>query len=95
MVESKVTYNSILEASKRLEGKIVRTPILQSKYINEKLESNIFLKAENLQTIGAFKFRGAMNSILQLLLLISYPSKLLLDRLLCLKSLTLPKSLFD
>ncbi len=66
MVNSKVTYNSILEASKRLEGKIIRTPILQSKYINEKLGSNIFLKAENLQTIGAFKFRGAMNSILQL-----------------------------
>ncbi len=66
MVNSNVTFNSILEASKRLEGKIVRTPILQSKYINEKLDSNIFLKAENLQTIGAFKFRGAMNSILQL-----------------------------
>ena len=66
MVNSNVTFNSILEASKRLEGKIVRTPILQSKYINEKLESNIFVKAENLQTIGAFKFRGAMNSILQL-----------------------------
>ena len=66
MVNSNVTFNSILEASKRLEGKIVRTPILQSKYINEKLESNIFLKAENLQTIGAFKFRGAMNAILQL-----------------------------
>ena len=66
MVNGQVTYNSILEASKRLEGKIIRTPILQSKYINEKLESNIYLKAENLQTIGAFKFRGAMNSILQL-----------------------------
>ncbi len=66
MVNSNVTFNSILEASKRLEGKIVRTPILKSKYINEKLEANIFLKAENLQTIGAFKFRGAMNSILQL-----------------------------
>ncbi len=66
MINSNVTFNSILEASKRLKGKIVRTPILQSKYINEKLESNIFLKAENLQTIGAFKFRGAMNSILQL-----------------------------
>ena len=66
MVNNNVTFNSILEASKRLEGKIVRTPILQSKYINEKLESNIFLKAENLQTIGAFKFRGAMNAILQL-----------------------------
>ena len=29
MIKSKVTYNSILEASKRLEGKIVKTPILQ------------------------------------------------------------------
>ena len=43
MVNGQVTYKSILEASKRLEGKIVRTPILQSKYINEKLETNIFL----------------------------------------------------
>ena len=49
MGNMKVTYNSILEASRRLEGKIVRTPILQSKYINEKLNSNIFLKAENLR----------------------------------------------
>ena len=37
MVKSNVTFNSILEASKRLEGKIVRTPILQSKYINFEL----------------------------------------------------------
>ena len=66
MVNINVTYDSILEASRRLKGKIVRTPILQSQYINERLKSNIFLKAENLQTIGAFKFRGAMNSILQL-----------------------------
>ncbi len=66
MVHTNVTYSSILEASRRLEGKIVKTPILQSKYINQKLESNVFLKAENLQTVGAFKFRGAMNSILQL-----------------------------
>ncbi len=66
MVNINVTYDSILEASRRLKGKVVRTPILQSQYINERLESNIFLKAENLQTIGAFKFRGAMNSILEL-----------------------------
>ena len=66
MVNINVTYDSILEASKRLKGKIVRTPILQSQYINKRLETRIYLKAENLQTIGAFKFRGAMNSILQL-----------------------------
>ena len=40
MINSNVTFNSILEASKRLEGKIVRTPILQSKYINENVLTN-------------------------------------------------------
>ena len=33
MVNSHITFNSILEASKRLEGKIVRTPILQSNIL--------------------------------------------------------------
>ena len=66
MMEDKVSYESISRAAKRLNGKIVKTPLLQSQYINQKLETNLFLKAENLQTIGAFKFRGAMNTILQL-----------------------------
>ena len=61
-----VTYEEINKAAKRLKGKIVRTPLLQSEYLNKKLNTNLFLKAENLQTIGAFKFRGAMNTILQL-----------------------------
>ena len=66
MMEDKVSFESISKAAKRLNGKIVKTPLLQSEYINQKLETNLFLKAENLQTIGAFKFRGAMNTILQL-----------------------------
>ena len=45
MVNYNVTFKSNLEASKRLEGKIVRKPILQSKYINEKLESKIFFES--------------------------------------------------
>ena len=66
MSNRKISYCEIINASNRLKGKIVRTPILQSYYINEKFKTNIFLKAENLQTIGAFKYRGALNTILQL-----------------------------
>ena len=66
MSNRKISYCEIINASNRLKGKIVRTPILQSHYINEKFKTNIFLKAENLQTIGAFKYRGALNTILQL-----------------------------
>ena len=65
-MSEKVTNQAIIEASLRMKGKIVKTPLLQSDYLNKKLKSNIYLKAENLQTIGAFKFRGAMNTILQL-----------------------------
>ena len=66
MIENTVSLASISKAAKRLEGKIVKTPILKSAYIDKKLNTNLYLKAENLQTIGAFKFRGAMNTILQL-----------------------------
>jgi threonine dehydratase len=65
-MNEKVNDQAIIEASIRMNGKIVKTPLLQSDFLNKKLKSNIYLKAENLQTIGAFKFRGAMNTILQL-----------------------------
>ena len=61
-----VTNDAIIQAAKRLKGKIVRTPLLKSDHVNKELKSNVYIKAENLQTIGAFKFRGAMNTILQL-----------------------------
>ena len=66
MVNRKVSFNEIINASVRLQDKVIRTPLLQSAYLNKKLKTNIFLKAENLQTIGAFKYRGALNAILQL-----------------------------
>ena len=66
MIEEQVSYEAITRAAKRLEGKVVKTPLLESQYINKKLNTKIFVKAENLQTIGAFKFRGAMNTILKL-----------------------------
>ena len=66
MIKDNVSYESISRATKRLRKHIVKTPLLKSQYVNQKVKTNLFLKAENLQTIGAFKFRGAMNTILQL-----------------------------
>ncbi len=56
-------YDDILAASQRLRGVAHRTPVLQSRSLNERLGSQVFFKCENLQRIGAFKFRGAFNAL--------------------------------
>ena len=53
-------------ASKRLEPVVVRTPLVSSIELDSRLQANIFFKPENLQHIGAFKFRGAYNRLVQL-----------------------------
>jgi threonine dehydratase len=50
-------------AAGRLEGVAHRTPILRSRTLDERTGAAVFLKAENLQRGGAFKFRGAFNCI--------------------------------
>ncbi|NER83127.1 MAG: pyridoxal-phosphate dependent enzyme, partial [Leptolyngbya sp. SIO1D8] len=58
--------NTILEASQRLKNQAHVTPIVTSSTLNKKLGAEVFFKCENLQKIGAFKFRGAYNAIAQL-----------------------------
>jgi threonine dehydratase len=50
----------------RLDGVAHRTPVFTSRTLDERAGGRIFLKAENLQRGGAFKFRGAYNTIAQL-----------------------------
>lgn len=50
-------------ARARLEGVAHRTPVFQARTIDERLRARVFLKAENLQRVGAFKFRGAYNHV--------------------------------
>lgn len=50
-------------AARRLAGVAHRTPVLTSRTLDDRAGSRLFLKAENLQRIGAFKFRGAYNAI--------------------------------
>lgn len=61
-----VTYADIQAAAARLEGVAHRTPVITSRQFNEKTQSQVFFKCENLQRIGAFKFRGAYNALSQL-----------------------------
>ena len=57
------TYDDVVAAAKRLEGHAHRTPVMTSRTINEELGSEVFFKCENLQRMGAFKFRGAFNAL--------------------------------
>ncbi len=60
------TKDIIEEAAKRIAPFVHRTPVLTSKSINAMLDTELFLKCENFQKIGAFKYRGATNAVLSL-----------------------------
>lgn len=66
MKDSSVTLESIQEAARRLLGVAHRTPTLTSRHLNQISGNTVFLKAEHLQRVGAFKFRGAQNAVSQI-----------------------------
>ena len=55
-----------MAAAARLRGVAHRTPIVTSRTLDARVGARVFLKCENLQRMGAFKFRGAYNRIAQL-----------------------------
>ncbi len=57
------TYDDVIAAAGRIAGHAHRTPVLTSRTANEQLGAQLFFKAENLQRMGAFKFRGAYNAL--------------------------------
>ena len=61
-----LNLNNIKAAEKRLLGVVVRTPLMTNHYLNNRLNAKIYFKLENCQHIGAFKFRGAYNRLVQL-----------------------------
>lgn len=58
-----VTFADIELAARTLHGVAHRTPLLSSRTFNSANGNEVYFKAENLQRIGAFKFRGAYNKI--------------------------------
>jgi threonine dehydratase len=61
-----VGVDQIRQAAERIAPYAHRTPVLTSKSLDDLCGGSIFLKCENFQKVGAFKFRGALNAILQL-----------------------------
>lgn len=61
-----ITAQTILDAHARIKPYVLRTPVLTSEGLNEIADCQLFFKCENLQHIGAFKARGAMNAALSL-----------------------------
>ena len=59
-------YDDILLAARRLDGVAHKTPVLHGTPIDQRVGAEVFFKCENLQRIGAFKFRGAWNALSQL-----------------------------
>lgn len=60
---SAVTYDEVVTAAGRIAGVAVRTPLLRSDALDAATGARIFLKPENLQRTGSFKFRGAYNRL--------------------------------
>lgn len=57
------TFADVQSAALRLKGVAHRTPVLTSASLNAELGAEVFFKPENLQRMGAFKFRGAFNAL--------------------------------
>ena len=60
------TIDDIRAATKRIDGAVIRTPMLVSRTLSEVIGAEVWLKFENLQFTAAYKERGALNKLLQL-----------------------------
>jgi len=58
-----ISLDDVRAAARRIDGVAHRTPVLTSRALDDAVGATVFLKAENLQRIGAFKFRGAYNAV--------------------------------
>jgi threonine dehydratase len=56
-------FEDVQAAARRIRGVAHRTPVLTSRTLDALLGCQVFMKAENLQRMGAFKFRGGYNSV--------------------------------
>jgi threonine dehydratase len=61
-----VTFADIEAAAARIKGHAVETPLVESPALNERVGGRVLMKLETLQRVGAFKFRGAYNRLVQM-----------------------------
>src|SRR3954469_25834583 len=61
-----VSYEDVAAAHERIKSHARRTPVMTSGTVDAQTGASVFFKCENLQRMGAFKFRGAYNALSQL-----------------------------
>ena len=61
-----IELDDVRRAAARLDGVAHRTPLIRSRTLDERTGAQVRLKPENLQRVGAFKFRGAYNTVASL-----------------------------
>jgi len=61
-----ITLTDILQAAERIKPYAHRTPVLTNESLNQQVGAQVYLKCENMQKVGAFKFRGACNAVYSL-----------------------------
>ncbi len=66
MAQDSVCLSDVKAAYERIRDRVNRTPCLLCERLSTELDCELYFKAENLQHIGAFKARGALNAVLQL-----------------------------
>ena len=61
-----ISLDDVQAAARRIAGVAHRTPVLTARALDAATGATVLLKAENLQRVGAFKFRGAYNAVASL-----------------------------
>jgi len=61
-----ITLTDIQQAAERIKPFVHRTPVITCESLNQRTGVQVYLKCENLQKVGAFKFRGACNAVFSL-----------------------------
>jgi threonine dehydratase len=66
VLEPAATFNDVLTAAERISPHVHRTPVATSATLRKETDAEVFFKCENLQKVGAFKARGALNAVLSM-----------------------------
>jgi threo-3-hydroxy-L-aspartate ammonia-lyase len=61
--QSLPSFEDVRAAAQRIEGQAHKTPVITSRTVDEEFGARVFFKCENLQRMGAFKFRGAFSAL--------------------------------
>ncbi|MBL0184949.1 MAG: pyridoxal-phosphate dependent enzyme [Candidatus Obscuribacter sp.] len=63
MSEERLAISDVLVARKRITGFVTNTPLRKSHWMSDVSQAEVWMKLENLQVTGSFKYRGALNAM--------------------------------